>query len=140
MSCQVLPGLKIFIGRKRQNQNISYIQDFTVDQYQQCLSWKVRSIRKWSNKNFLRDNSTRRCNWDVFFRKKVLFFSRRWHFCKATNWWKNSFSSQIFCVWKEHLCFLKFENWTFSSGEMFALVKELLLLALWCLSNWCQQL
>lgn len=75
MSCEVLPGLEIFIGRKRRNQNISYIQDFTVDQYQQCLSWKVRSIPKWSNKNFLRDNSTRRCNWDVFFIKKVLFFS-----------------------------------------------------------------
>ena len=46
MSCEVLPGLEIFIGRKRRNQNISYIQDFTVDQYKQCLSWKVRSIPK----------------------------------------------------------------------------------------------
>ena len=33
-------------------------------------------------------------------------------------------------LWREHLPFPKFENWTFSSGEMCTLVKEILLLAL----------
>ena len=100
----------VYVDRKRQNQNIWYIQDFTVQNYQRFLLCKARSVWKLSHENLMRDNSVGRRNRKVFFIKEVCFF-KKGHYGNTANWLMNSSSDLVFCK-IENICFfaaLKFE-------------------------------